>query len=156
MIHRDISRRLLAGFYVLLSLVLLMGLVHFSYRAKELLVCWLLFCSFLAVLALILLGAVLAAFAGRYFLKWLGLAKLVIPELAARFTELPQEPVSGLGILVAGTLKTPASTGAFLDALEAHSGILIEVALRPNGVSESEQTPSYTQTNISRPLQEMD
>jgi len=148
MIHKDLFRRFLVGFYVVAFSALLFGLTRYSYRAKELLVCWLLLCSFFAVVALILLGAVLAWYAGRYLVKWVSVAKTIISELAVRFVELPQEAISGLEILVAGTLKTPASTDASLDALGAHSGILIEVALQPMRVSESEQTLSCTQTNM--------
>jgi len=148
MIHKDLFRRFLVGIYVLAFFVLLFGLTRYSYRAKELLVCWLLLCSFFAVVALMFLGAVLAWYAGKYLVRWVSVAKTIIPELAVRFAGLPQEAISGLEILVAGTLNAPASTDASLDALGAHSGILIEVALQPMRVSESEQTLSCTQTNM--------
>ena len=60
MIQKDIFRRLLAGFYFLQLSTLLLGLACYSYRVKELLVCWLFFCSLVALLALLFLGAVLA------------------------------------------------------------------------------------------------
>jgi hypothetical protein len=68
--HKDILRRLLAGFYVLLFPALLLGLTRYSYRAKELLVCWLLFCSLFALLAVLFLGSVLACYAVHHLLNW--------------------------------------------------------------------------------------
>ena len=122
MMHKNFFRRFLVGFYFLAFSALLFGLTRYSYRAKELLACWLLLCSFFAVVAVMFLCAVLAWYAGKYLVKWVSVTKTIIPELAVRFAELPQEAISGLGILIAGTLKTPASTEASLDALEAHSG----------------------------------
>lgn len=128
MIHRDLFRRFLVGFYVLTFTVLLFGLTRYSYRAKELLVCWLFFCSFFAVLALILLGVALAAFAGQYFLKFLSVAKLVIPELAAALAEVPQELVSVPPILAATTLEFSGGPCRPVVALDSSSYPLIEPA----------------------------
>jgi hypothetical protein len=148
MIHKDFFRRFLVGFYALAFFALLFGLTRYSYRVKELLACWLLLCSFFAVVALMLLGAVLAWYAGKYLVKWVSVAKTIIPELAVRFAELPQEAISGMESLVARTLTKPASTDLSLEVLEAPSGVLIEVALQPIRVSESEQTLSCTRTNM--------
>ena len=43
MIYKDLFRRFLVGFYVLAFSALLFGFTRYSYRAKELLVCWLFF-----------------------------------------------------------------------------------------------------------------
>jgi hypothetical protein len=96
MIHKDLFRRFLAGFYVLAFSTLLLGLTRYSYLAKEILVCWLLFCSFFAVLALIVFGAVLAAIAGQYFVELLRVAKLIIMELATALAANPQRAAAGI------------------------------------------------------------
>jgi len=108
--------------------VLLLWLARYSYRAKELLVCWLFFCSLFAVVALIFLGAVLACHAGQYLVKWVRVAKTVIPELAAVIAELPQEVSPGPRILVTGTLALSAAPYTTVNALEAQSRLLIEAA----------------------------
>ena len=108
MIQKHILRRLLAGFYFLQFSVALLWLLHYSYRAKKLLVCWLFFCSLFAMLALAFLAIVLACYAGQYLAKWVSVARTVIPELAVCLVELPQEVGSGPHIIVAGPLKLTA------------------------------------------------
>jgi hypothetical protein len=135
MIHKDLFRRFLAGFYVLAFTALLFGLTRYSYRAKELLVCWLIFCSFFAVLALTLFAAVLAAFAGRYFLKLLSVAKVVIPELAAALAVASQRPFTVPPFLVDATLKFPVGSCRPVVALDSASYLPVEPALlleKPN------------------------
>jgi hypothetical protein len=121
MIHKVLFRRFLLGFYALAFSGLLFGLTRYSYRAKELLVCWLIFCSFFAVLALALFAAVLAAFAGQYFLKLLSVAKLVIPELVAAFVAAPQRPAAVPPILAAVTLNFPVDFCVPVVALDSSS-----------------------------------
>lgn len=120
MIQNGILRRLFAGFCVLPFFAFLLVLARHSYRVKELLICWLFFCLFFAVLALMFLGAVLACHAGLYFVKQERAANTITPELVAGLAEPPREAISGPRILVAGT-------HASLDALGAHPGLLIEV-----------------------------
>jgi len=127
MIQKDILRRLLAGFCVLQFFVLLVLLTRYSYRVKELLVCWLLFCSLFALLSLMFLGVVLACSAGEYLVKWVSVANEVIPELAVCPAEFPPEAISGPRILVAGTIKLAADPCAVLSELDLHSGVLIEI-----------------------------
>jgi hypothetical protein len=129
MIHKDLFRRFLVGFYVLAFSALLFGLMRYSYRAKELLVCWLFFSSFFAVLALVLFGAVLAAFAGQYFLKLLSVAKLVIPELATALAATPQRPFTVPPFLADATLKFPVGSCRPVVALDSASYLLVEAAL---------------------------
>ena len=128
MIQKHILRRLLAGFYVLPFLVLLLWLIRSSYLAKELLVCWLLFCSLFALLAVLFLGSVLACYAGRHLLNWMSVAKTVIPELAVCLADVPQESIPGPRILAAGTFKLSADTHATVDALDTDACLPIEVA----------------------------
>ena len=127
MIQKDIFRRLLAGFYFLLFSTLLLGLACFSYRVKELLVCWLFFCSLFALLALMFLGAVLACYAGKYLVAWTTAAHTVIPKLAVRLAELPLDVISAPRILVTGTLALPADPYTTVNALEVPPCLLIEV-----------------------------
>jgi hypothetical protein len=47
----------------------LLGLGSYSYRARELLVCWLFFSGFLVVLAVAILSAVFAFYAGKYLIE---------------------------------------------------------------------------------------
>jgi len=129
MIQKDILRRLLAGFCVLQFFVLLLWLTRYSYRVKELLVCWLLFCSFFAALALLFLGAMLACYAGLYLVRWASVSTTIIPELAACLAELPREAISGPRILVAGTLALSAAPSITVKALDTQPCLLIEKLL---------------------------
>jgi len=120
MIQKVILRRLLPGFYVLPFSVLLFGLTRYSYRAKELLVCWLFFCSLFALLALMFLGAVLACYAGWHLVNRVRVANAGIPESTACLEELPQEAISGPRIFVARTHRT----GVGPIALSTEDGVL--------------------------------
>jgi hypothetical protein len=93
MIQKNTLRRLLPGFYVLPLFALLLALSRYSYRAKELLVCWLLFCSFFALLAVLFLASVLAYYAVHHLLNWMSVAKTVIPELAVCLADIPKKTI---------------------------------------------------------------
>jgi len=125
MIQKSILRLPLAGLYVFQFSALLLGIIRYSYRFRELLVCWLFFCSLFAVLALMLLGAVLACYAGRYFVGWLRVANTVIPELAVGLAELPQAPNPAQRILVAESLTVVAIRYSSDDALDTHLYLLV-------------------------------
>jgi hypothetical protein len=127
MIQKNILRRLLAGFYVLQFSTFLLCLTAYSYRVKELLVCWLFFCSLFAVLATMFLCAVLAWYAGQYLVNWVGAANTVIPELVVCLVELPQEVASGPRILVAGNLEAAVASYVPAAALDANSYLQIAV-----------------------------
>jgi hypothetical protein len=127
MIQKDTLHRLLAGFYFLQVCAVLLALTCYSYRVRELLVCWLFLCSLFALIALPFLGAVLAWLAGQYLLKWVSAAKTLIPELAVRFAELPPDAISAPRILVAGTPASMTGPYASVDVLAPHSGRLINV-----------------------------
>jgi hypothetical protein len=131
MIHKELFRRCLVGFYVLAFITSLFGFTRYSYRAKELLVCWLFFCSLFAVLALTLFAAVLATFAGQYFLRLLSVAKLVIPELAAALAAAPQRPFTVPPFLAAATFKFPVGSCGPVVALDTASYLPIEPAPLP-------------------------
>jgi hypothetical protein len=49
---------------------LVLGLSLYSYRVRELVVCWLFFIVLFVVLALLVLGAVLAWYAGKWATDW--------------------------------------------------------------------------------------
>jgi hypothetical protein len=123
MTQKVILRRLLEVSYFLPFSVLLLGLAHYSYRAKELLVCW-----FFAVLALLLLSAVLAWYAGLKLVELALVAKTLAPNLALWLSQLLQEAVPRPRIIVAGALKTVALPLAAVTVLDPHSCLLIEIA----------------------------
>jgi hypothetical protein len=69
MILKAILRLRLPGLCILFFTAILLALIRYSYRAKELLTCWLFFCSFFGVLALTSLGIALLCFAGQFLLR---------------------------------------------------------------------------------------
>jgi len=120
MTRKSILRRLLAGFCALPLSAFLLALSRYSYSARELLACWLIFCSLFALLAVLLLVSVLTWHAGLHLVKWAKAVNTLIRELVACLEDPPQVAISGPRILVAD-LQPP------LDALGAHSSLLIEV-----------------------------
>jgi hypothetical protein len=128
MIQKAILRLQHPGLCVLTFLALLLALARYSYRAKELLVCWLLFCSFFAASALIVLGITFGCFAGHLLLKWLKEVKAVIPELVVALAEAPQESLSVPEILTSATLKLSLSPCAPAIDFNSAPCLLIEVA----------------------------
>ena len=92
MTRNNFLRRLLPGFYVLPLFTLLLVLSRYSYPAKELLACWLLFCSLFALLAVLFLAGVLACFAVQHLLNGIGVAKTVITGLAVHLADVPLKP----------------------------------------------------------------
>jgi hypothetical protein len=128
MAHKVILHRLLAVSYFLPFSVLLLGFAHYSYRAKELLVCWFLFCSFFAVLALLFLSALLAWYAGLRLVELSLVAKTLSPNLALWLPRLLQGAVPRPRIVVAGALKTVVLPLAAVTVLDRHSCLLIEIA----------------------------
>jgi hypothetical protein len=67
---------------------LLLGLSLYSYRVRELLVCWLFFSLLFVSLALVILGGVLACYAGNYAIHWVSTAVGVTPVVALGAGEL--------------------------------------------------------------------
>jgi hypothetical protein len=67
---------------------LLLGLSLYSYHVRELLVCWLFFSLLFVVLALVILGGILACYAGKYATHWARTAAPVTPVLALGSTEV--------------------------------------------------------------------
>jgi hypothetical protein len=128
MILKAILRLRLPGLCVLFFAAILLALIRYSYRAKELLTCWLIFCSLFAALALISLGIVFACFAGHFLLKRLSEVKTVIPELVEALLQAPQAPVSGPPFLSAASLNLPLAPSSPVIALDSASSLLIEVA----------------------------
>jgi hypothetical protein len=125
--HKDILRRLLAGFYFLLFPALLLALSRYSYRARELLVCWLFFCSLFALLALLFLGVVLAWHAGQLLIVLSRVPNTVTPNLVQWLAQLLQESISAPRIVDAGALKPQTGSAVAVSALDPSSCLLVEV-----------------------------
>jgi hypothetical protein len=125
MIQKAILRVQLPGFCVLPFFALLLAFARYSYRGKELLVCWLFFCSLFAALALIFLGAAFTFHAGKNLVKMLGVARKRAPKLALYPAQLLQQAISAPRIIAAGVPKTPAGFSDSVDMLDTHSCLLI-------------------------------
>jgi VIT1/CCC1 family predicted Fe2+/Mn2+ transporter len=70
------------------GLFLGLGLILRSYYMRELLACWLFFSLVLVSLALMILGVVLACYAGKYLIHWATRAVRVVPTVALCPSEL--------------------------------------------------------------------
>ena len=155
MIQKDVLRRLVATFYVLQFSTFILCLTCYSYRVRELLVCWLFFCFLSAVLAIAILGALLVCYAGQYLLNWVGAANKVLPDLVVCLAEIPQEASSAPRIIVAGTLEAVAVP---MRPWMRLSSILVSwsrLQLELKKVSDTEQTAFSNCPKISKPLEKM-
>jgi hypothetical protein len=74
---------------------LLLGLSFYSYHVREFLVCWLLFCLLFALLALVILGGVFAAYAGNHAIHWASVAVRVAPIIALDSDEIQLDALPG-------------------------------------------------------------
>ena len=74
---------------------LLLALSFHSYQVRELLVCWLLFCLLFVLLALVILGGVLAAHAGSEAIHWVSIAFRTAPLVALDSDEIQLDAISG-------------------------------------------------------------
>jgi len=74
---------------------LLLGLSFYSYHVRELLVCWLFFCLLFVLLALVVLGGLLAAYAGNQAIHWASTAVRVAPMVALDSDEIQLDAISG-------------------------------------------------------------
>ena len=68
---------------------LLLGFSLYSYRIQELLVCWLFFSLLFVSLALVILGSVLACYAGKYVIRRVTTAARLRPVVALGSDNLP-------------------------------------------------------------------
>ena len=75
---------------------LLLGLSLYSYRVRELAACWLFFIILFVVLALLILGAVLAWYAGIYASHWARTTTPATPVLALASAQVHLETISGV------------------------------------------------------------
>jgi hypothetical protein len=66
---------------------LLLGLSLYSYHVRELLFCWLFFSLLFVSLALVIVGGVLACYAGKYVTVWARATVPVTPVLALASAE---------------------------------------------------------------------
>jgi len=74
---------------------LLLGLSLYSYRVRELAACWLFFLVLFVVLALLILGAVLAWYAWIYASHWARTTTPVAPVLALASAQVHLETIAG-------------------------------------------------------------
>jgi peptidoglycan/LPS O-acetylase OafA/YrhL len=74
---------------------LLLGFSLYSYRVRELVVCWLFLIILFVALALLILGAVLAWYAGIYASHWVRTTTPVVPVLVLASAGVHQETNSG-------------------------------------------------------------
>jgi hypothetical protein len=74
---------------------LLLVISVYSYRVRELLVYWLFFSLLFVLLALVILGGVLACYAGKYATHWASTTASIPPVLALGSAELHLNTVSG-------------------------------------------------------------
>ena len=125
MIQKAILLLQLPGLCVLTFLAVLLALARYSYRAKELLVCWLFFCSFFVALVLIFLGAVLTFRAGENLVKMLAVARKLAPKLALYLAQLLQQAISAPRI-IAAVPRSPAGFSASVAMFDTHSCPLIQ------------------------------
>ena len=61
---------------------LLLGVSLYSYHVRELLACWLFFCFFFVLLALVISGGVLVGYAGKHAFHWASTFVQVTPIVA--------------------------------------------------------------------------
>jgi hypothetical protein len=74
---------------------LVLGLSLYSYRVRELVACWLFFILLFVVLALLILGGVLAWYVGIYAAHWARTTTPVAPVLALASAEIHLEAIAG-------------------------------------------------------------
>ena len=72
-----------------------MGLSLYSYHVRELVVCWLFFSLLFVLLALVILGIVLACYAGKYATHWAHMAAPVTSVFALASAELHLKTIPG-------------------------------------------------------------
>jgi len=73
---------------------LVLGLSLYSYRVQELVACWLFFIIWFVVLALLVLGAVLAWYAGKRATDWARTTVPLTPVPVLASAEVPLERIS--------------------------------------------------------------
>jgi hypothetical protein len=74
---------------------LLLGLGLYSYRVRELLVCWLFFSALFVSLGVVMAGGVLACYAGKYVFHWASSAAPVTPVVVIVPVEFQVKAISG-------------------------------------------------------------
>jgi hypothetical protein len=88
-----------------------LGLCLYSYHVRELLACWFFFCLLFALVALLILGGLLASHAAKYVMDWTNAGRP--PRLVAgidpvKLQELPERLENSTALLSAETgLQTP-------------------------------------------------
>jgi len=128
MMQKAILRLQLPRLYVLPFSLLLLGLTHYSYRAKELLVCWLFLCSIFAALGLVLLATTLAWYAGQKLLELSSGAKTLIPKLALWLAQSLERVLSGPRIIASEASQPPAGPSVAAGILDRRACLVVELA----------------------------
>ena len=75
---------------------LLLGLGLYSYQVRELLICWLFFSLLFVSLAIVVLGGVLAAYAGKNVIQRASMAARVVTVVAVGSGELQLKSTQAL------------------------------------------------------------
>ena len=125
MIQKYNLRQARAGVCSLSPIALLLGLVFCSYRARELLVCWLFFGLFFAVLAVVLIGGVGAYSAGKYITERVLAIVPRTPELPIGLPEVPPEIIPGTIIDNSAACEVTAISQLPPEMLDRHPYLLI-------------------------------
>jgi hypothetical protein len=73
---------------------LFLGLGLYSYHVRELMVCWVFFSSLFVLLALLILGGVLACYAGKCVIEWASTTARATPEVALGSDDLRLKTIS--------------------------------------------------------------
>jgi hypothetical protein len=89
--------------------VTLLGLSMYSYRVRELLICWLFFCLLFVLLVLLTLVGVVVSYAGKYVLDWTNAGARVTPIAALLSNDIQQmlpPELEGSTVLLHAEIRT--------------------------------------------------
>lgn len=87
----------------------LLGLSMYSYRIRELLICWLFFCLLFALLVLLTLAGVVVSHAGKYVLDWTNAGARVTPIavlLSSDIQKMLPPELEGSTVLLHAEIRT--------------------------------------------------
>ncbi len=126
--QKDIVHLLRRRARVLQFSALLLGLTLYSYSVRDLLVCWLFFCLFFAALVSLLLGALLACYAGKQLTERVFAMAWGTPKLPLKPATVHQEIRLERGITLFPTCEVAAVSQLPLGMLEPHPHLLLPAA----------------------------
>jgi hypothetical protein len=128
--EKDIVRLLRAGFSVPQFCVVSLGLALHSYYARELLVCWLLFCLSFAALTGVILGVVLVCYAGKYIAATVVDMATRVREHPMDFSGTPQETILTTRIANSAVAEVAAARQPSAGALGLELYVFVPAAYR--------------------------